>query len=80
MLVLTRKKGETVMIGDDIEIVVLGSEGDTVKIGIRAPKDVNIFRKEIYLSIQESNREASKLPTVAPGQLSALFQKQRTQE
>lgn len=76
MLVLARKKGETVMIGDDTEIVVLGVEGDTVKIGIRAPKHVDIFRKEVYLAIQESNREASKLP-IAPEQLKELFKKRK---
>ncbi|WP_199616757.1 carbon storage regulator CsrA [Paenibacillus alkalitolerans] len=60
MLVLTRKKGESITIGDHIEVVVLGIEGDTVKIGIQAPKEVEIFRKEVYLSIKESNQEASK--------------------
>lgn len=74
MLVLTRKKGETVMIGDEIEIVVLGGEGDAIKIGIRAPKHVDIYRKEVYLAIQESNREASKLPIV-PAQLNELLKK-----
>ena len=58
MLVLARKKGESIMIGDHIEIVVLGTEGDTVRVGIRAPKHVEVFRKEIYLTIQESNKEA----------------------
>ncbi|GIP51602.1 carbon storage regulator CsrA [Paenibacillus vini] len=59
MLVLSRKKGESIIISDDIEIIVLESEGDTVKLGIKAPKDVEIHRKEIYLAIQESNKEAS---------------------
>lgn len=59
MLVLSRKKGESIVISDDIEIIVLESEGDTVKLGIKAPKDVEIHRKEIYLAIQESNKEAS---------------------
>ncbi|MEK5478252.1 carbon storage regulator CsrA [Paenibacillus sp. FSL R5-0407] len=58
MLVLSRKKGESIIISDDIEIIVLESEGDTVKLGIKAPKDVEIHRKEIYLAIQESNKEA----------------------
>lgn len=79
MLVLTRKKGETVMIGDDIEIVVLGNEGESVKIGIRAPRHVNVYRKEVYLSIQEANREASRLPSVAPKQLSELLRKRPSQ-
>jgi carbon storage regulator len=58
MLVLTRKKGETIMIGDHIELTVVGVEGDTVKIGIRAPRNVEIHRQEVYLAIQQSNREA----------------------
>lgn len=58
MLVLARKKGESIIIGDGIEITVLGSEGETVKLGIRAPKQVEIYRKEVYESILRSNREA----------------------
>lgn len=58
MLVLTRKKGEAIMIGDHIELIVLGTEGDTVRLGISAPKSVEVFRKEIYLSIQETNKDA----------------------
>lgn len=58
MLVLSRKKGESIMIGKDIEIVILQTEGDTVKIGIQAPKNVEILRKEIYENIQQSNAEA----------------------
>lgn len=58
LLVLTRKKGESIIIGDQIEIVVVGIEGETVKIGIQAPKQVEIYRKELYLSIQNSNKEA----------------------
>lgn len=58
MLVLTRKKGETIMIGDHIELTVLDVEGDTVKIGVGAPRDVEIHRKEVYLAIRQSNREA----------------------
>jgi carbon storage regulator len=58
MLVLSRKKGESIILRDDIEITVLDVQADTVKIGIRAPRDVEIVRKEIYLSVQQSNREA----------------------
>lgn len=60
MLVLTRKKGESIMIGDQIEVVILGSEGDSVKIGIKAPKQVQVYRSEIYEMIQQTNREATK--------------------
>ncbi|MGD6871033.1 carbon storage regulator CsrA [Sutcliffiella horikoshii] len=59
MLVLTRKKDEAIKIGDDIEITVLSINGDQVKLGIQAPKHIEIHRKEIYLSIQEENNAAS---------------------
>jgi len=59
MLVLSRKKGETIVIQDNIELTILGVEGDTVRVGIKAPREVDIFRKEVYLSIQESNRESA---------------------
>lgn len=59
MLVLTRKKNEAIKIGNDIEITVLSINGDQVKLGIQAPKHIEIHRKEIYLSIQEENSEAS---------------------
>jgi carbon storage regulator len=63
MLVLTRKPNEAIMIGDDIEITILSIEGDQIKLGIDAPKNVDIHRKEIYLSIQHENRKASKTET-----------------
>lgn len=59
MLVLSRKKGETIVIQDQIELTILSVDGDTVKVGVSAPKHVDIFRKEVYLSIQESNRESA---------------------
>lgn len=60
MLALSRKPGESIVIGNDIEITILEVKGDQVKIGIDAPKPVSIYRKEIYLQIQESNKEAAK--------------------
>jgi carbon storage regulator len=59
MLVLTRKLQEAIKIGHDIEITILSIEGDQVKLGINAPKHVEIHRKEIYLSIQEENSKAA---------------------
>ncbi len=59
MLVLKRKLTQSIMIGDDIELELLGIDGDQVKLGIRAPKQVEIHRKEVYLAIQESNQEAA---------------------
>ncbi|MDD6193860.1 MAG: carbon storage regulator CsrA [Lachnospiraceae bacterium] len=61
MLALTRKKGESLVINNDIEITVLEIRGDQVKIGISAPKDVPVYRKEVYLQIQEETREAMNL-------------------
>ena len=58
MLVLTRKKGETIIIGEEIEVTVLDIKGDNIKIGISAPKSVSIVRKEIYLAVKEENTEA----------------------
>ncbi|WP_078414317.1 carbon storage regulator CsrA [Priestia abyssalis] len=59
MLVLTRKLKESIKIGDDIEITVLSVSGDQVKIGINAPKSVEIHRMEIYNEIQKANETAS---------------------
>ncbi|MGI2328497.1 carbon storage regulator CsrA [Planococcus sp. YIM B11945] len=58
MLVLGRKKGESIIIDDDIEIIVTAVEGETVKLGINAPKHITIHRKEVYLEIQEENKRA----------------------
>lgn len=59
MLALSRKVNESIMIGNDIEITVLEVKGDQIKIGINAPKTVPIYRKELYIQIQESNKEAA---------------------
>lgn len=59
MLVLTRKTKESIKIGDDIEITVLSVNGDQVKIGINAPKNIEIHRTEIYNEIQKENETAS---------------------
>lgn len=58
MLVLTRKADESIVIGQNIEIKVLAIEDGKVKLGITAPKDVDIFRKEIYIEIEEENKAA----------------------
>jgi carbon storage regulator len=53
MLILTRRAGETLMIGDDIEITVLGAKGNQVRLGVKAPRDVSVHRAEIYARIQQ---------------------------
>jgi len=60
MLVLTRKSNQSIMIGDDIEVSVLAIVGEKVRIGIQAPRDVPVFRKEVYLEIQDEHAEAAK--------------------
>jgi len=59
MLVLTRKKDQTIIINDNIEITVLDIQGDQVRIGINAPREVSVHRKEIFLQISEENRKAA---------------------
>jgi carbon storage regulator len=58
MLVLTRKSNQSIMIGDDIEVSVLSIMGEKVRIGIQAPRDIPVFRKEVYLEIQEERGHA----------------------
>ena len=61
MLALTRKKGEALVINNNIEITVLEIRGDQIKIGISAPKDVPVYRKEVYPQTQKKNEEALQL-------------------
>lgn len=60
MLVLSRREHQSIMIGDDIEIVVLDIRGEQVRLGIRAPKNVTILRQEIYAQVQQQNVEATE--------------------
>lgn len=73
MLALSRRVNESIMLGNDIEITILEVKGDQVKIGINAPKSVPIYRKEIYLQIKESNKEAAET-TASDELLKKLFQ------
>ncbi len=61
MLVLTRKLHQSIVIGDEIEVVILEVRGEQVRVGIKAPKDVTVHRKEIYDQIQEENKGASEV-------------------
>lgn len=62
MLVLTRRLNQSIKIGDDIEITVVEVRGDQVRLGVNAPRDVSVHRKEVYLQIQQENRAASAAP------------------
>ena len=65
MLVLTRKKEQSIVINENIEITILDIQGDQVRIGINAPKNVAIHRKEIFLEIQEENKKAANIGAVS---------------
>jgi carbon storage regulator len=67
MLVLTRRTGESIMIGDDVRIVVLDVRGDTVRLGIEAPRSIQVHRAEVYAEVQAANAAA-----VSQGDLGAL--------
>ena len=69
MLVLSRQKDETIIIGDDIEITVVDIRGDKVRLGVSAPKEISVHRKEVYDAIRRENREAAQ---VKPEDLSGL--------
>lgn len=58
MLVLTRKPGETLMLGEDIQVKIVSVDGDQVKIGIEAPRAMKIYRREVYEAIQQENEAA----------------------
>ncbi|ACL74487.1 carbon storage regulator CsrA [Ruminiclostridium cellulolyticum] len=72
MLVLSRKKDQSLMIGNDIELTIIDIQGDQVKIGLKAPKNVSIYRKELYLEIQEENKKAATADVV---ELDSIFKK-----
>ena len=75
MLALTRKKNEAIIIDDNIEIKVLEILGDKVKLGISAPKEVSIYREEIYLQVLESNKRAAEVEIKALDTIKNLFKK-----
>ena len=60
MLILTRRVGETLMVGDEITVTVLGVKGNQVRIGVNAPKDVAVHREEIYEKIQKTDNESGQ--------------------
>ena len=84
MLVLTRRKGQSIIIGEDIEISVEGVTGDSVRIGIRAPKEITVYRRELYDAIREENISAARTAGVAAVQkikkLGTSLQKKKIEE
>ncbi len=77
MLVLTRKSGESLMIGDEIEITVISIRGNQVKIGVRAPQEVTVYRKELYERIKQENLEAARAQKESASALARLLGKRR---
>ncbi len=75
MLVLTRKLEESVMIGDEIEVRVLGIHGDQVRLGFSAPRNVAVFRKEVFEAIQEENRQAAHSNRAGLGEIADSLRK-----
>lgn len=73
MLALSRKTGESVILGNDIELTILEVKGEQVKLGIKAPKSVAIYRKELFEQIQDSNKEAAKNAVSAINNINELF-------
>ena len=72
MLVLSRQKNETIMIGDDVEITIVDIKGDNVRIGISAPRSIPVHRKEVYLAIQQENLAAAQVDATSLGALAGL--------
>ena len=77
MLVLTRRHNESIMIGDSVEITVVEVKGDQVKLGISAPKEIKVHRKEISLAIQKENIDASKSRLDRLGEIGGIFKRKK---
>ena len=76
MLVLSRKLNETILIGNEIEITVLSIEGDRVRLGLNAPKDMRIFRQELIKEVRDVNQDAISVPSVGMSLSKAVRQAQ----
>ncbi len=77
MLILTRKHNESIMVGDNIEIVVLEIKGDQIKLGVKAPKNVKVHRGEVYKDIQDENKEAANSNEINFEELGKFFVKNK---
>lgn len=80
MLVLTRRPGESVMIGDDVVVTVLDVRGDVVRLGIKAPRSVQVHREEVYEELQKVNREAASPSDVAVQALTRMLRNEPTKK
>jgi carbon storage regulator len=77
MLVLSRQRDEAIMIGDDVEITVVDIRGDKVRLGITAPRHIQVHRKEVYEAIKRENEQAAKL---RPDDVSGIIEKRNSKE
>ena len=77
MLILSRKVDEKIKIGNDITLTIIELKGDQVKVGVEAPKDVKVFRQEVFEEIQRENKDAATASALSEEGLSALFKKAR---
>lgn len=77
MLVLTRKRNQSIMVNDNIELTIIDIQGDQVRVGINAPKDVKVFRKEVYIEMTQENKEASNVTMDALSMLKNAILKQK---
>lgn len=77
MLVLARRINESIMIGDDIEVVVVDIKGDQIKLGIRAPRSVSVHRAEIFKEIQDQNKKAVQNTPQSLDKLKTLLEKKK---
>jgi len=77
MLVLTRKRNQSIIVNDNIELTIIDIQGDQVRVGINAPKDVKVFRKEVYVEMTQENKEASNVTMDALSILKKAIIKQK---
>ena len=77
MLVLTRKRNQSIMVNDNIELTIIDIQGDQVRVGINAPKDVKVFRKEVYVEMTQENKEATNVTMDALSILKNAIMKQK---
>ena len=80
MLILTRKPGESVYIGDDIKVTLMEIKGNQVRVGVEAPSSVRIYREEIYLQILEENKSAAALSADTPADLGDVAKQWQSQK